>query len=139
HVIRIVLLKDRIARMLWLRNLLLPCFLLPSILFAQEAPGSSLATSGPQDQRQVLVVELTEIKDWNPHPLEHSPSLDAKQLIRESSRGGSSRKQNILKISAVEVIQSYAQFAKRVPVVVRATTNNDGTEYGYEDENIGTE
>jgi hypothetical protein len=124
--------------MLWLRNLLLLCFLLPSIVFAQEAPGSSLATSEPQDQRQVFVVELIEIKDWNHHPLEHEPSLDAKQLIRESSKPGSDRKQNILRISAIEGIQSYAQFAKRVPVVVRATTNKDGTEYGYEDENIGT-
>jgi hypothetical protein len=125
--------------MLWLRNLLLPCFLLPLIVAAQEAPESSLATSGPQDQQQSFIVELTEIEHWTRHQLEHELKLDAKELIRESRKNGSDRNRNILRVSAVEGIESYAQFGKRIPVVVRTTTSKDGTEYGYEDENVGTE
>lgn len=125
--------------MLWLRKLLLTCFLLPPMVFAQEVAPSSVATSGPQGQQQCFIVELTEIEDWNRGQLEHEPDLDAKQLLRESRRNGTDRKRNILRISAVEGIESYAQFGKRVPVVVRTTTNKDGTEYGYQDENIGTE
>ncbi len=121
-----------------IQNLLLPCFLLPSIVFAQEVPESPLATSGPQDQQQCFIVELTEIEDWNPQPLEREPNLDAKQLIRESRRNGSDRKRNILRVSAIEGIESYTQYAKRIPAVVSTTTSNDGTEIGYEDVNIGT-
>lgn len=124
--------------MRWLRNLLLPCFLLPSIVFAQEVPESSLATSDPQDQQQSFIVELTEIEDWTRHQLEHELKLDAKELIRESRKNGSDRKRNILRVSAVEGIESYAQFAKRIPVVISKTTSKDGTEFDYEDANVGT-
>ena len=124
-------------RGLW--NLLLICFLLPLVVFAQKASESSPATSGQNDQQQFFIVELTEIEDWTRHQLEHELNLDAKLLLRESRRNGSDRKRNILRVSAVEGIESYVQFAKRIPVVVSTTTTKDGTEYGYEDENVGTE
>lgn len=122
-----------------LRNLLLICFLLPLGVFAEEAPESSPAASGPQSQPQLFVVELTEIEDWNPDQLEQESNLDAKQLLRESRRGGSDRKRNTVKISAVEGNESYALFGSSVPVVVGWTTSNDKTEFDYEDEHIGTE
>lgn len=122
-----------------LRNLLSLCFLLPMVALAQEGPEPSIAPAIPQNQQPLFVVELTEIEDWSPRGLERASKLDANQLIRESTKNGSDRKRNILRVSAVEGIESYAQFAKRIPVVVVTTTRQDGTKYDYTDENVGTE
>lgn len=131
--------NDKMTRMLGIRNLLLLSFLLPMAVSAQEAPESSRNPSRRPDQPQLFVVELTEIEHWNPDQPKETPRLDAEKLLRESRRNGSWRQRNIRRLSAVEGIECFAQFGKRVSVVVGRTISPNSTQYDYDDENVGTE